>query len=148
MKKIALLALVTISSANCCPAHAADAEGVSSPRPRLEGSVQKRDSSVKRPIDLGPAVKKPSSNSFQDISASMPAAAVHEDLRRKNELPSAQTAILRPGNGGGSVTHGAGVQGMNAAKAAGAQGSTSATLRGNGVAAPETKGAGTNTFFK
>jgi hypothetical protein len=54
-------------------------------------------------VEQTPAKDRP--NPFQSMSQSMPSAAVKEDLRRKNELPSAQTAILTPGakmNLGGS----------------------------------------------
>ncbi len=117
-------------------------------RPLIQGRVQKRDTTINH-IDLGPNVKQPSSNTFSDISASMPAAAVHEDLRRKNELPSAQTAILKGASGGaiGAQPSGGGGGAKYAAQAAASQGGASSGLRGNGVASPNTKGT-TNQFFK
>ncbi len=75
----------------------------------------------------------------------MPAAAVKEDLRRKHELPSAQTSILRPGGTVGSAPSGGAI---NAAQASGSQGGATDGLRGNGVAAPDTKGAAENQFYK
>jgi hypothetical protein len=138
------------ANANASAGANASASASAQKRPVIQGRVQKRDTNINH-IDLGPNVKKPSSNTFSDISASMPAAAVHEDLRRKNELPSAQTAILRPAGGpGGGAAGGPPVGGGGAkyaAQASASQGGASSGLRGNGVASPDTKGA-TNQFFK
>jgi hypothetical protein len=151
-----LLAIVSCSAGITSPegdASASASNGSAPKRPVIKGSVQKRDANINH-IDFGPNVKKPSSNTFSDISASMPAAAVHEDLRRKNELPSAQTAILHPASGGavGGTAGGAGAVGSGsgakyAAQASASQGGSSSGLRGNGLASPDTKGT-TNQFFK
>jgi hypothetical protein len=128
------------------PANAGSANDANVPkRAPIQGRIQKKDGSVRTPIDLGPNVKQPSRNNFNDISASMPAAAVKEGLRRKHELPNAQTSLLRPG---GTVAGPSGSGAINAAQAAGSQGGATDGLRGNGVAAPDTKGAAENQFYK
>ena len=134
------------ANAPASPANAGTANDANvSKHPPIQGRIQKKDSSVRSPIDLGANVKKPSRNNFNDISASMPATAVKEDLRRKHELPNAQTSILRPGGTVGGPTGGGAI---NAAQAAGSQGGATDGLRGNGVAAPDTKGAAENQFYK
>ena len=144
MKSIALLTLLAMTS--CGASIAANLDDVAAPkRPVIQGRIQKKDGTVKHTVDLEPAVQKHEGNSFEDISASMPAAAVHEDLKRKNELPSAQTSILRPGAAAGAIQ---GIGAVNAAQASGSQGGASEALRGNGVASPDTKGAAENKFYR
>ena len=141
-----LLAAAAVTAAN--GASAADTTAANKPAgtTTLNGNVIKK-ATAKPPkyhIDVStPTTHKHSSNTFTDISQSMPAAAVRENLARKHELPNAQTAILRPGASAGSPTGG----GTKAPMTGDAAGSSPEVLSAGKVAVPESKGT-TNTFFK
>jgi hypothetical protein len=143
------LTLLVIATSSLPKVHAADATQKTAPAP-LTGSVSKDQNvhAARRHVNFTPAegtpVGKHSSNTFSDISQSMPAAAVREDLRRKHELPSAQTAILRPGAPAGAPM--GATAGSAPSNSAAATGSSPEILSPGKVAIPETHGSTDNAF--
>ncbi|HEY9757025.1 MAG TPA: hypothetical protein V6C97_17805 [Oculatellaceae cyanobacterium] len=144
-----VMALVATGTVAIASAHAADPPTKATSNP-LNGSVSKQKS-VRTPrhhIEFTPAMGAPqgkhSSNTFSDISQSLPAAAVKEDLARKHELPSAQTAVLRPGAPAGTPMGTTG--GSAPSSSAATSGSSPEILSPGKVAIPETHGSTDSAF--
>lgn len=139
-----VLALITTGTVTVASAYAADPPTRAASN-ALNGAVSKQKNmrTPRRHIEFTPAMSasqgQHSSNTFSDISQSMPAAAVKEDLARKHELPSAQTAVLKPGAPAGTPM--GTTAGSAPSSSAATSGSSPEILSPGKVAIPETHGS-------